>query len=87
MIDRIMNSQSKALEQLRNISEDLYVSAIQVRIFSIFLIFLYVLYNLYFLKVDDSLIPFSAIGPHNTPPISSYEALDGDYIDETPKWN
>lgn len=31
MIDRIMTSQAQALEQLRNISEDLYISAVQVK--------------------------------------------------------
>lgn len=32
MIDRIWSSQLQALEQLRTISEDLYVDAIKVRV-------------------------------------------------------
>ncbi|KAI9560644.1 hypothetical protein GHT06_011594 [Daphnia sinensis] len=65
MIDRISSSQLHALEQLRTISEDLYIKAIQM---------------------DDSLLPFTAVGPSNTPPIVGYDILDGEYIDETPKW-
>ena len=38
--------------------------------------------------MDHSLIPFTAVGPHTTPQIDfSYEAQDGEYLDETPKWN
>ncbi len=37
--------------------------------------------------MDDLLIPFTAVGPHTTPPIFGYEAQDGEYLDETPKWN
>lgn len=40
MIDRIVSSQSHALEQLRSISEDLYLSAIQVRYFYFLLLLL-----------------------------------------------
>ncbi|XP_057371986.1 large ribosomal subunit protein mL40-like [Daphnia carinata] len=65
MIDRISSSQMQALEQLRAISEDLYIKAIQM---------------------DDSLLPFTAVGPSSTPPIVGYDILDGEYIDETPKW-
>ncbi|KAK4004387.1 39S ribosomal protein L40, mitochondrial [Daphnia magna] len=65
MIDRISSSQLQALEQLRAISEDLYIKAIQM---------------------DDLLLPFTAAGPSSTPPIIGYDVLDGEYIDETPKW-
>ncbi|XP_046441189.1 39S ribosomal protein L40, mitochondrial-like [Daphnia pulex] len=64
MVDRIGTSQSRALEQLREISENLYIGAIQT---------------------DSTLLPFTAVGPSSTPPLNNYE-VDGEYIDETPKW-
>lgn len=36
--------------------------------------------------MDDSLLPYSAVGPNTTPPITGYDMIDGEYIDVTPKW-
>lgn len=42
---------------------------------------------LFFNKIDNSLVPFTAVGPKTTPSHTNYDAPDGEYIDETPKWN
>ncbi|XP_064078465.1 large ribosomal subunit protein mL40-like [Macrobrachium nipponense] len=38
------------------------------------------------IQIDPFLIPFHAKGPVRTPPIKDYDAPDGEYINETKKW-
>lgn len=38
------------------------------------------------IQPDMGMIPFSAKGPSNTPPIKDYQYIDGDYIDVTKKF-
>jgi len=39
------------------------------------------------LLIDRDLIPHTAQGPTETPPIENYRCPDGDYIDVTRKWD
>lgn len=64
-IDRIMFHQQKALDELRNESEELYQEAIQI---------------------DFHMVPFTIVGPVETPPIEAYDVPDGDYQDVSKKW-
>jgi large subunit ribosomal protein L40 len=65
-LDRIVQAQAKALQELRFESEELYQQAIQP---------------------DMEMIPFSAKGPSNTPPVKDYQYIDGDYNDITKKYD
>ncbi|KAK7073295.1 39S ribosomal protein L40, mitochondrial [Halocaridina rubra] len=38
------------------------------------------------IQLDPMLIPYRAKGPDDTPPIKDYDAPDGEYKDETKKW-
>jgi large subunit ribosomal protein L40 len=92
IIDMVMTSQLKALEELRLESEELYQAAIQVKFspeltslffttwFSDFLTF-----SLLF-QIDPNLVPFTVTGPVHTPPIKGYDAPDGDYVDVSKNW-
>jgi large subunit ribosomal protein L40 len=62
LLDKLVVSQNKALQELRLESEELYQQAIQT---------------------DMDMIPFTAKGPVETPPIKDYEFVDGDYSDVT----
>lgn len=37
-------------------------------------------------EFDDSYLPYNAMGPVHTPPISNYDSPDGEYIDTTTKY-
>ncbi|XKL63177.1 hypothetical protein PGB90_005541 [Kerria lacca] len=39
------------------------------------------------IKIDETLLPFTAEGPTETPPIKNYEIVDGEYIDVSRKWD
>ncbi|ENN80091.1 hypothetical protein HUJ04_013074 [Dendroctonus ponderosae] len=64
-IDRLLFCQQKALDELRNESEELYQEAIQF---------------------DFHLIPFTSVGPVETPAIENYDVPDGEYQDVSKKW-
>ncbi|CAL7949732.1 unnamed protein product [Xylocopa violacea] len=38
------------------------------------------------IEFDDSYLPYNAMGPVHTPPISNYDSPDGEYIDTTIKY-
>lgn len=38
------------------------------------------------IQLDPMLLPYRAKGPVRTPPIKDFDAPDGEYIDETKKW-
>lgn len=38
------------------------------------------------IQQDISLVPYFAVGPVATPPITNYESPDGDYVDASKKW-
>ncbi|XP_054011608.1 39S ribosomal protein L40, mitochondrial [Hylaeus anthracinus] len=62
VMESIVNSQEKALAELKAASEELYAKAIEI---------------------DDSFVPYSAVGPVHTPPIKNYDSPDGSYADIT----
>lgn len=64
-IDRLVQAQAKALDELRLESEELYQAAVQP---------------------DATLLPFKAKMVVATPPITSYESPDGEYVDISKKW-
>lgn len=66
ILEKIMSAQTKALQELRLESEELYQQAIQP---------------------DMDMIPFTAVGPVQTPPIEGYNYVDGDYSDITKKYD
>lgn len=86
MIDRIFSSQQKALDEVRNVSEELYQAAIQVWTYIHFKIT-----NLNFygnnLQIDQTILPFNAKGPVATPAVKDYDSPDGDYNDISKKWD
>ena len=86
MIDRITTSQSKALEKLKAISEELYIAAIQVHKNLHTIVCKFKFFFFFLSKIDETLVPFSASGPKQTPAIEGFQSLDGEYVDETPKW-
>ncbi|XP_068156130.1 large ribosomal subunit protein mL40 [Drosophila tropicalis] len=65
IIDRLVQAQDKALQELRKESEELYQAAIEV---------------------DLQLLPVTIKGPVATPPIKNYASPDGDYIQQSSKW-
>lgn len=66
ILDKIIHAQTKALQELRFESEELFQQAIQP---------------------DMDMIPFTARGPVQTPPIKGYAFIDGDYHDITKKFD
>ncbi|XP_076638277.1 mitochondrial ribosomal protein L40 [Colletes latitarsis] len=65
VMESIMLSQEKALNELKAASEELYKKAIEI---------------------DDSFLPYSAVGPVHNPSINNYDSPDGVYTNITVKY-
>lgn len=82
-IDRLGFCQQKALDELRKESEELYQEAIQVSVSD----FIQLMpENGWLFQFDFHLIPFTSVGPVETPVIENYNVPDGEYQDVSKKW-
>lgn len=97
VIDMVLTSQLKALEELKLESEELYQAAIQVIYFNSNNFFGLIKFSFFrylnFLtkiilkfQIDPGLVPFTIKGPVHTPPINGFDAPDGEYVDISKNW-
>lgn len=87
MLDRIMYSQQKALDELRKESEELYQEAIQVRHFFSYSVLIGNSKFAINLQIDPTFLPVKMEGPADTPAVKDYDSPDGVYDDISKKWN